>query len=69
MSGRANCVTEFPKFEIVSPTKNFQKSGFSRQLLHSSGRMRASAGPDHLAGYVRREIRGGSSCVAGRHLR
>ena len=55
ISGSANCVTEFPKFEIVSPTKNFQKSDFSR-LPHHLAMVSSSSGRDHLGGFVRRVI-------------
>ena len=54
-SGSAKNVIEFPKFEIVSPTKNFQKSDLSRSP-HPS-RMTSSFGRDHLCGSVRRVTR------------
>ena len=59
-SGSAKKVIEFPKFEIVSPTKNFQKSDLSRSP-HPS-RM-SSCGRDHLGGFVRRVTRVAFVCA------
>jgi hypothetical protein len=65
MSGRANCVTALPKFEIVSPTKNFQKSDFSPRPHHSRMVPGASA-RDHLVGCDRRVTPDAFACAAGR---
>ena len=63
ISGSANCVTEFPKFEIVSPIQYFQKSRLSRQHLLSwpfSDRVRCPVG------HVRPVALGASVCAEPR---
>jgi hypothetical protein len=64
MSGRANCVTELPKFEIVSPTKNFQKSDFSRPPAHFPATMPDARVRDHLACSAHRVTHGAFACAA-----
>jgi len=68
MSGSANCVTLLPKFEIVSPTKNFPKSDLSR-LPHHRGTMSSSCVRVHLVCFVRHVIHDAFVCVVQRPLR
>src|SRR5437762_7911283 len=57
--GSANCVTELPKFETVSPVQYFQKSRFSRQHLLS----RPSWVLGRHVGRALRDVLGECACV------